>query len=673
MGLSAKLRALAAKPRETRPRSAPLNTSSSPTLSTAATSPRPPEPGRRDRPVPLAAALVEGRAPSIKEPLLRDGRLLWLEQRPQEQGRTTLMLRPAGGGAGVELTPSPCNLRSRVHEYGGGVYAVGGSDLVFVDDGDRCLWHLNLPGDPTGADHAPRRLTTPGPRGFADGLIDIPRRRWLGVMEAEGRDQLVAVPLAGGEPQRLHQPADFCGYAALSPDGGQLGWVEWQQPFMPWQRSQLWLATVTADGELEGARPVAGSGPDAARGVSVFQPLWISPTELVVASDASGWWNLQRLDTANGAWQALLPLEAEFAMPQWVYGMRTTAWDGQQLIAATCREGAWELGRVHLTTDRVGTPAAWQPLEQPFDDLAGLSAEEGTLVAIASNPSSPEGLLELELDTGVWRHMPVASCPLPPEAISPPEPLWFEGHGGARTHAWFYPPAGGAHAEAPLLVKGHSGPTAMARRGLSLAIQFWTSRGWGVVDVNYGGSTGFGRAYRERLDGQWGLVDVADCAAAAQALVAAGKASGERIAIEGGSAGGFTTLAALCFTDVFRAGASRYGVTDPSALARESHRFEARYLDGLIGPWPEAQATYEARSPLAHAERIRCPVIFFQGLDDRVVPPEQTEHMAAALEAKGIPVEVHRFAGEGHGFRSGSVRIQVLETTEAFFRRHFQL
>ncbi|MBM5813457.1 MAG: peptidase S9 [Cyanobacteria bacterium M_DeepCast_100m_m1_067] len=614
---------------------------------------------------------MEGRTPSLKEPLLRDGRLLWLEQRPQEQGRTTLMLQPAGGGAGVELTPNPCNLRSRVHEYGGGVYAASGSDLVFVDDGDRCLWHLNLPG-------APRRLTTPGPRGFADGLIDGPRRRWLGVMEAEGRDQLVAVPLAGGEPQRLHQPADFCGYAALSPDGGQLAWVEWQQPFMPWQRSQLWLATVTADGELEGARPVAGSGPGAAStdetaAVSVFQPLWISPTELVVASDASGWWNLQRLDTATGTWQALLPLEAEFAMPQWVYGMRTTAWDGQQLIAAACREGAWQLGRVHLTPDRVGTPRAWEPLEQPFDDLAGLSADAGTLVAIASNPSSPEGLLELDLDTGVWHHTPVAACPLPPEAISAPEPLWFAGHGGARTHAWFYPPVGGAHPEAPLLVKGHSGPTAMARRGLSLAIQFWTSRGWGVVDVNYGGSTGFGRAYRERLDGQWGVVDVADCAAAAHALVATGKASGKRIAIEGGSAGGFTALAALCFTDVFRAGASRYGVTDPSALARESHRFEARYLDGLIGPWPEAQATYEARSPLAHADQISCPVIFFQGLDDLVVPPEQTERMAAALEANDLAVEVQRFAGEGHGFRSGSVRIQVLEATEAFFRRHFQL
>jgi dipeptidyl aminopeptidase/acylaminoacyl peptidase len=617
---------------------------------------------------------VEGRTPSFKEPLLRDGRLLWLEQRPQEQGRTTLMLRPAGGAAAIELTPSPTNLRSRVHEYGGGVYALEGNDLVFVDDGDRCLWHLNLGG-------APQRLTPPGPRAFADGLIDGPRRRWLGVMEADGRDQLVAVPLAGGEPQQLHQPADFCGYAALSPDGGQLAWVEWQQPFMPWQRSQLWLAAVTEGGALEGARPVAGSGPDTAdtdthtdtAAISVFQPLWISATELVVASDASGWWNLQRLDTASGAWQALLPLEAEFAMPQWVYGMRTTAWDGQQLIAAACREGAWQLGRVHLTPERVGTPDAWQPLDQPFDDLAGLSADTGKLVAIASNPTSPQGLLELELATGTWRHTPVAPCPLPLEAISPPEPLWFAGHGGARTHAWYYPPAGGAHPDAPLLVKGHSGPTSMAPRGLSLAIQFWTSRGWGVVDVNYGGSTGFGRAYRERLDGQWGVVDVADCAAAARALVAAGKASAERIAIEGGSAGGFTALAALCFTDVFRAGASRYGVTDPSALASETHRFEARYLDSLIGPWPEARATYEARSPLVYAERIRCPVIFFQGLDDLVVPPEQTERMAAALEANGIPVEVHRYAGEGHGFRNGDVRIQVLEATEAFFRRHFQL
>jgi len=622
---------------------------------------------------PLDAATALGSTPLFKEPRLSGGRLLWLEQRPAERGRTTLMLRRAGAATAEEVTPGDWNLRSRVHEYGGGAVAVGADTLVWVHDGDRCLWQQALAAGGGGAVGAPRRLLEPGDRGFADGLIDAGRDRWIGVMEAGGRDRLVAVPLAGGEPTVLHEPADFCGYAALSPDGHRLAWVEWQQPHMPWERSQLWLAELSATGRLLNARPVAGSGADDPRGISVFQPLWISASALVVASDASGWWNLQRFDAAAGQWQALLPMEAEFAMPQWVYGMATTAWDGKQLWAAACRQGRWQLGQVSLDPAVLGTAAAWQPLEQPFDDLAVLRAEAGRLVAIASDPIRPQGLLEIDLASGVWTHTPVVPSPIAPEAISHPEPLWFPGHGDQPTHAWYYPPVGGPNPTAPLLVKGHSGPTGMARRGLNPAIQYWTSRGWGVVDVNYGGSTGFGRAYRERLDGQWGVVDVADCAAAALALVAAGRADPERIAIEGGSAGGFTALAALCFTEVFRAGASRYGVADPSALAGESHRFEARYLDGLIGPWPQAQAIYAARSPLAHAARIQCPVIFFQGLDDRVVPPEQTERMAAALERNGVAVEVHRFAGEGHGFRSSAVQIAVLECTEAFFRRHLRL
>lgn len=625
--------------------------------------------------VRLTAQQVVGRNASVKEPKLDGGRLFWLEQRPQERGRTTLLMAPAGPPetgppqTAIELSPGAWNLRTRVHEYGGGSYAVAGPDLVWVHDGDRCLWHLALDpasGKPTGE---PRRLTPlPAQEGawaFADGLIDPARQRWIGVLESEGRDQLVAVPLAGGPPEPLHRPADFCGYAVLSPDAAQLAWIEWQQPCMPWQRSSLWLADLGPAGELLRPRLVAGSLPGDGPACSVFQPLWIGPQSLVVASDASGWWNLQQLDTATGAWVPLLPMAAEFAMPQWVYGMRTTAWDGQHLIAAACRDGAWELGRIEA--------GQWRPLGIPYDDLAELSAADGRLVAVASNPTSPQGLLELNLRSGRWCHRPAAPCPLPPEAISVGEPLWFAGHGGQRTHAWFYPPQGGAHPQAPLLVRGHSGPTGMARRGLSLAIQYWTCRGWGVVDVNYGGSTGFGRAYRERLDGQWGVGDVADCAAAAEALVRAGCASPERIAIEGGSAGGYTALAALCFTDRFRAGASRYGVADLSALARDTHRFEAHYLDGLVGPWPAASDSYAARSPLLHAQRIRCPVIFFQGLEDRVVPPAQTDQMAAALAANGIEVMVHRFAGEGHGFRSGEVQSLVLEATEAFFSRHFGL
>jgi dipeptidyl aminopeptidase/acylaminoacyl peptidase len=282
---------------------------------------------------------------------------------------------------------------------------------------------------------------------------------------------------------------------------------------------------------------------------------------------------------------------------------------------------------------------------------------------------------------GCWRW--ISARNLPPHPCRPLSPAGRErsatradlvqrGRGPAHP-CWFYPPLGGADSGSPLLVRGHSGPTAMASTGLSLVTQFWTSRGWGVVDVNYGGSTGFGRAYRERLDGQWGVVDVADCAAAALALVGQGKASPDRVAIEGSSAGGFTVLAALCFTDVFRAGACRYGVGDLSALATDTHRFEARYLDTLVGPWPGARTTYEERSPLLHADRIRCPVIFFQGLDDNVVPPAQTENMALALSRADVPVEVHLYPGEGHGFRDSQVRIQVLEATEAFFRRHFQL
>ncbi|MCP9917357.1 S9 family peptidase [Cyanobium sp. ATX 6F1] len=646
-----------------------------------------------------------GLTPALKEPHWLQGRLFWLEQRPQEQGRTTLLVRQRPDAEAVELTPGPWNLRSRVHDYGGGVYALGewhGASkeperlaeplAVFVHDGDRCLWRLDLgptlaggPGKAEGhAPPEPQRLTQPGARAFADGLIDGARRRWIGVMEEGGRDQLVAVDLAGGEPVRLHTPADFCGYAALSPSGRHLVWVEWQQPFMPWERSQLWLGRLEASGALVEARVIAGSGEADRHGISVFQPLWLPNGDLVVANDRSGWWNLERLAGADGLkaadrletvptiWQPLLEVEAEFAMPQWVYGMATTAWDGEQLVAAACRQGRWELGRIVLP-EAPGASGRWQPLELPFDDLAHVVAEGGRLACIASGPTAGQGLLALELATGRWSHRPAGAKPLPAELISPPEPLWFAGYGNAPTHAWYHPPLGGAHSGSPLLVKGHSGPTAMARTGLNPVIPYWTSRGWGVVDVNYGGSTGFGRAYRERLDGQWGVVDVVDCAAAALALVAAGKADPERIAIEGGSAAGFTVLAALCFTDVFRAGACRYAVADLAAMAEDTHRFEARYLDGLVGPWPAARELYAQRSPLEHAGRIRCPVIFFQGLDDQVVPPEQTERMATALRANGIEAEVHLFPGEGHGFRSGAVQRQVLEASEAFFRRQFGL
>ena len=625
-------------------------------------------------PTPLPASIAVGRLPGLKEPQLLEGPnqqiwLLWLEQRPQEKGRTTALIRPFGATemAPTELTPAPISLRSRVHDYGGGVLCseVDGETLLLVWIAGGCLWRQDWQLPEQSPDRPkplmqPLKLTRTGDWDLADGLLDLSRRRWLGIREIDGVDQLVCAELdqTEQEPELLHQPADFAGYACLSPDGAQLAWVEWQQPAMPWESSQLCCADLSSSGDLSHPRTIAGGA-----GVSVFQPQWLPDGSLLVAEDSDGWWNLKRRRPGAISWEHPWPMAAETAMPQWIYGMSTTAWDGQQLLAATCADGCWSLNRLSLE----GTISR---IDQPFDDLAGLRALKGRAVAVASNSTSMAGLLELSLasdGTSSWVHTPALESPIAQAEISVAEPIWFDGHDGQRTHAWYYPPRSNTTTPAPLLVKSHSGPTAMARRGLSLAIQYWTSRGWGVVDVNYGGSTGFGREYRERLNGSWGVVDVADCAAAARAMIASGRAHPEQIAIEGGSAGGFTTLAALCFTDVFRVGACRYAVCDLTAMAQDTHRFEARYLDSLVGDWPEQRVIYEQRSPLLHADRIRCPVLFFQGLQDKVVPPEQTERMAEALRSNGIPVEVRLFEEEGHGFRNQATQIEVLEETERFF------
>ena len=632
---------------------------------------------------PLSARTALGRQPVLKAPQILGNWVLWLEQRPQEKGRTTAMIRPwqQPDKPAKELTQAPADLRCRVHEYGGGAMAAAlmGDRLLlsWIDDSDRCLWFQAWSGmrgetcEALRAETEPMRISAPGEEALGGGLIDQNRLHWLGVMEREGRDHLVSFSLnqCDQQPKVLHEADDFAGYPALSADGNQLAWVEWCQPAMPWDACELRWAQITRGGQLKQVRTLAGSSPDAEQQVSVFQPIWQPDGSLIVAEDSSGWWNLMRHGDPAGdrnQWERPWPMQAETAMPQWVFGMSTTAWDGEELLAAICSDGCWELKR--LMAD-----GSTSSVKQPFDDLNDLHADAGRAVAIASNDHTGQGLLELELASGEWMHTPASDATLPIGAISRGESFWFDGAEGRRTHAWYYPPLDGAHREAPLLVKSHSGPSSMARRGLSLGIQFWTTRGWGVVDVNYGGSTGFGRAYRERLIGSWGVVDVEDCAAAATALVEAGRAHPERIAIEGGSAGGFTTLACLCFTNVFRAGACRYAVSDLTSLASETHRFEARYLDSLVGPWPQDRDRYEQLSPLGHAKSIRCPVIFFQGLQDNVVVPEQTERMAAALRSNGLPVEVQTFPNEGHGFRDSEVKVQVLEATEAFFRRHLGL
>jgi acetyl esterase/lipase len=572
------------------------------------------------------------------------------------------MLLKSTGSAPQELTAGSWNLRTRVHEFGGGLYAVAGEQVVFSHGADDCLWALNL-AEPS----QPWRLTTPaepGRRLFAGGLIDASRQRWLGVMESQGGDQLVAVPLAGGEPELLRQRADFCGYPALSAQADQLAWLEWSLPWMPWQRTELWWSRLGERGELLDPQCIAGGS---AQPQSLFQPLWSPSGELLVVSDQSGFWTVQRWQPGGPPnWQPLGAEAAECAMPQWVEGMRTFAATERDLVVLRCLQGSWQFCvRGHQDPPE----APWQVLDLPFTDLACLSAAGDRAVCLASGPCNTQGLLEVRLSSGAWQLHLAPPLPLPPAAISRPSSIWFSGGDGEPSQAWYYSPALGQQRPSPLLVRLHSGPTGMARTGFQAGIQFWTSRGWGVVDVNYGGSSGFGRRYRERLDGQWGCLDVADCLAAVDLLIERGVVDPAWVAMEGGSAGGFSTLAALIASPLIRAGVCRYPVCDLASLARDTHRFESGYLDHLVGPLPQAEAVYAQRSPLVNRARLQRPLLFIQGLQDRVVPPQQTEMMVSALRRQGLQLELLLLEDEGHGFRSPLVQRQILEATERFLRR----
>jgi dipeptidyl aminopeptidase/acylaminoacyl peptidase len=613
---------------------------------------------------PITAALITQGTVSLGNVALDGGDRYWTESRPQEKGRTTLLCQ-RGDGPVEELTPAPWNVRTRAHEYGGGAFTVSQGVVVFSHDRDQRLYRLHAGG-------TSQPLTVEADLKFGDGLLDLTRQRWIGVREdhrpaGEPQDAIVAVPLAGepGEGDVLVSGADFYSSPRLSPDGRQLAWIAWHHPRMPWDGTELWLADLDAHGRPVNARCIAG-GPTE----SVFQPEWSPEGCLGFVSDRSGWWNLYRWDGTTA--QPLCPRAAEFGLPQWVFGMRTWGWADENTIVCSYTEGGlWYLARLDLSGGGL------QPYDLPFTEFNGLVVAGDRALVTAAAPDRLTELVELEIASGQWRTLARSGdLPLDSGYLARPESLAFPTPDGAIAYALYYPPTNRDFTAAegelpPLLVKSHSGPTAQTRTGLNLSLQFWTSRGFGVLDVNYGGSTGYGRAYRERLNGQWGVVDVQDCAAGARWLVEQGRVDGDRLCIDGGSAGGYTTLCALTFTDLFRAGASRYGVSDPAALAQDTHKFEARYLDTLIGPWPEAQDLYAARSPLHHVARLNCPVIFFQGLEDRVVPPDQAERMFRALRDKGIPTAYLTFPEEGHSFRQAATIQRALEAELAFFARIF--
>jgi dipeptidyl aminopeptidase/acylaminoacyl peptidase len=624
-------------------------------------------------PSTISAARVAAGATPLSSLMLggTDGcDIYWLAGRAAEAGRNTLLRHH--GAAIEELTPAPFNVRSRVHEYGGGAYAVDGETVYFSHFKDNLVYRLNAADD----EIMPVAVTQPARQRFADFVVDRARTRLIGVREQHGEDEhaqpantICAIDIAGGAETVLVQGADFYSSPRLSPDGRALAWLSWDHPRMPWQGTTLWLAEVQDDGTL--AAPVRIAGGDEE---SICQPEWSPDGLLHFVSDRSGWWNLYRLCRDRRRTEGLCPMAAEFAAPHWtfgnsMYGFRSAA----EIICTYIDNGVSRLARLLPGSGKL------EAIANPYEEIRELRVANGYIAMLAGGPAIPLELARIDFTEEGVEVLAQSIEELPDEAnLSIPTSISYPSANGRTSHAFFYPPrnrdvAAPEGDKPPVIVISHGGPTGMTVNTLKLATQYWTSRGFGVLDVNYGGSTGFGRAYRDLLKGQWGIVDVEDCVAGAKALVERGLADGERLIIRGGSAGGLTTLCALTFHDVFKAGASYYGVSDLKGLDDDSHKFESRYTTYLIAPQPEAEALYRQRSPINHTDKLSRPMIFFQGLDDKVVPPQQSQVMVDALKARGVPVAYVPLEGEGHGFRQAENIIRTLEAELYFYQRIFGL
>ena len=612
---------------------------------------------------PLSAAEIASGAIGLSEIRLDGDAVYWLEMRPSEGGRS-VVVRHRPDGTVEDAIPDGYNARTRVHEYGGGSYLVADGVIYFSNFSDQRVYRLR-------PDGAAAPLTPPGGLRYADYAWDPRRRRIVCVREDhthddEPRNAIVALDLEGGGPdQVLAAGRDFYAAPRLSPDGASLAWLEWSHPHMPWDAAELWMAPVEGHGALGKPIHIAGGARE-----SAIQPVWSPGGTLHFASDRSDWWNLYGV--VSGRVEPLTNLDAEFATPPWVFGMTNYAFAApHRILCALTRGGTWALASLDTNTGRLS------PIDLPFTDITSVQCRGSHAAFLAGSPSEPLSVIRLDLETGhrqVLRRS--TALAIGPEYLSAPEPIEFPTAEGRTAHGLFYPPRNPDFVappgeRPPLVVMIHGGPTSMTSTALRLNVQFYTSRGIAVLDVNYGGSTGYGRAYRERLCGAWGVVDVDDCCFGATYLAAAGRVDGKRLAIRGGSAGGYTTLACLAFRKVFAAGASHYGVSDCEMLAQDTHKFESRYLDGLIGLYPERRDLYLARSPLHHLEGLDRPVIFFQGLDDKVVPPNQAERLFDALRKRGVPTAYVPFEGEQHGFRKAENIRRALEGELYFFARVF--
>ena len=614
---------------------------------------------------PITSDLIVSETIGLGQIALDGQDVYWVEGRPTEGGRYVIVRRMLDGRT-TDVTPPPFNARTRVHEYGGGAFAVADGTVYFSNFSDQRLYRQ----DP-GAE--PRPITPEADLRYADGIIDHRRSRMICVREdhtdpgREAVNAIVSLDLEGDDSggQVLVSGNDFYSSPRLSPDGSRLAWLTWNHPNMPWDGTELWVGELVADGSLGQSERVAGGEDE-----SIFQPEWSPDGVLHFVSDQTGWWNLYRW--RDGRVEPFIKVEAEFGLPQWVFGMSTYAFEStSRILCAYTQQGTWRLASLNTTTGEL------EPIEIPYSGTEYVQVASGRVVFLAGSPTEPTSVVQLNLATrelGVLRRS--SEIMIDAGHLSIPQEIEFPTERGLTAYAFFYAPQNRDYVappgeRSPLLVISHGGPTGKASSTLNLVIQYWTSRGIAVLDVNYGGSIGYGRAYRERLEGQWGIVDVDDCVNGARYLVEQGAVDGNRLAIRGGSAGGYTTLSALTFRDIFKAGASYFGVSDLEALAKDTHKFESRYLDRMVGPYPERRDLYRERSPIHFTHRLSCPMILFQGLEDKVVPPDQAETMFEAMRAKGLPVAYLPFEGEQHGFRRAENIKRALDAELYFYSRVF--
>ena len=615
---------------------------------------------------PITATAIASESFGLAQVAIDGDDLYWTETRPWEGGRSVIV-RQSADGETSDVTPAGFNVRNRVHEYGGGTFTVHDGVVYFTNDSDQRVY-AQKPGE------APTLLTPDDTRRYADLEVDQRHNRILSVCEdhsdldAEPTNTVVSIGIAGGEIETIAEGNDFYSSPRVSPNGDRVCWLAWDHPNMPWDETELWVADVDTDGRPANARLVAGDA-----GESIGEPLWSPDGTLYFVSDRTGWWNLYRWDGGDST-TSICPMEAEFTGPQWQFGGARYGFAADdELICSYTQDGFWSIARIDPGSGELA------PFDLPFTDLSrgALKVGNGWAAFISGSPTQAKSVVRLDLETGA-HEVVVESSSLDVDAgyFSIPEGIEFPTEGGKTAHAFYYPPTNRdfdapSKEQPPMIVISHGGPTGATSATLDLETQFWTSRGFAVLDVNYGGSTGYGTEYRRRLNGRWGIVDLDDCVNGARYAVSSGRADGDRLIVRGSSAGGYTTLACLAFRDVFKAGASYYGIGDLETLARDTHKFESRYLDSLIGPYPAERDVYVQRSPIHYVDDITCPVILFQGLEDEIVPPGQAEAMVEAVKRKGIPVAYVPFEGEQHGFRKAESIEAALHSELYFYSQVF--